>query len=72
MKQRAVFISLSFDFIRYLVKNRKMVDRIPDNAEVDFLETDLPVNISEAGLPAPSQGVVFKGEHIFEEVIFDG
>ena len=65
-------ISLSFDFIRYLVKNPKMVNRIPDNAEVDFLETDLPVNISEVGLPAPSQGVLFKVEHVFEEVILDG
>ena len=39
---------------------------------VDFLETDLPVNISEARLPAPSQGVLFRVEHVFEEVSLDG
>ena len=65
-------ISLSFDFIRFLVQNPEIVDRIPDNAEVDFLETDLPVSISEAKLPAPSQGVLFRVEHVFEEVILDG
>jgi hypothetical protein len=61
-------ISLCFDFIRYLIKNPEMLNRIPDNAEVDFLETDLPTTISEAEPPALRQGVLFKVEHVFEEV----
>jgi len=65
-------ISLSFDFIRYLVKHPEIVNRIPDKAEVDFLEPDLPVNISDARQPAPSQGLLFRVEQVFEEVILDG
>jgi hypothetical protein len=65
-------ISLSFDFIRYLVKNPGMLDRLPDTADVEFLETDLPISISEEVLPARNQGVLFKVEHSFEEVAQDG
>jgi hypothetical protein len=65
-------ISLSFDFIRYLVKNPRILDRLPDSADVEFLGTDLPMSISEAGLPTLSQGILFKVEHTFEEVTHEG
>jgi len=61
-------ISLTFDFIRYLTKNTEMLDKIPDGAEVDFLELDLPMRVSEDSIGDSSRPVLFKVDHTFSEI----
>jgi hypothetical protein len=36
-------IGLTFDFIRAAVADPHLLDKIPDAAEIEFLETDLPL-----------------------------
>ena len=61
-------ISLTFDFIRYLTKNTEMLDKVPDGVEVQFLELDLPMHISEVPLGESPKSALFKVEHIFKEI----
>ena len=42
-------IGLTFDFINYLVDNPSVVDNLPDNFKLEFLEKDFP-NIEEKEL----------------------
>jgi hypothetical protein len=35
-------IGLTFDFIRAAVADQHLLDKIPDGAEIEFLDTDLP------------------------------
>jgi hypothetical protein len=35
-------IGLTFDFLRAAVADPHLLDKIPDGAEIEFLETDLP------------------------------
>lgn len=33
-------IGMTFDFLRHLVKNPELAGRIPDNAEIDFIDKE--------------------------------
>lgn len=45
-------IGLTFDFIRDIIKNPKMVNKIEDNSTIDFLQKDYPEKItSDKNLP---------------------
>ena len=35
-------LGLSFDFIRQIVKNPKMIDKIENNSTIEFLQKDYP------------------------------
>ena len=35
-------VGLSFDFIRQIVKNPKMIDKIENNSTIEFLQKDYP------------------------------
>jgi len=35
-------LGLSFDFIRQIVKNPEMIDRIENNSTIEFLQKDYP------------------------------
>lgn len=61
-------ISLSFDFIRHIVKNPDLLEAIPDNAEIEFVERDLPVPVEQESVPGPCNAVLFKVEHTFREI----
>jgi len=63
-------ISLSFDFIRYLVKNPEILDKVSDNTEIEFFEPDLPLSmrIAEKRL-SDSIKSVFRVEHTFREMV---
>jgi hypothetical protein len=39
-------IGLTFDFIREIIKNPKLANKIQDNSTIDFLQKDYPENIS--------------------------
>jgi hypothetical protein len=59
-------ISLSFDFLRHIVKNPDLLEAIPDNAEVQFVESDLPVPVEQESAAVSCNTVLFKVEHIFK------
>jgi hypothetical protein len=61
-------ISLSFDFIRHLVQNPHLMESIPDGAEVEFVEHDLPVPVEPEREHKPCKAVLFKVEHTFREM----
>ncbi len=61
-------ISLSFDFIRYLIKNPEILDKVSDNTEIEFFEPDLPMRIAEKGLSDLCKSV-FRVEHTFREMV---
>ncbi len=39
-------IGLTFDFIRQIVENPKMISKIPDKSIIEFVEKDFPVTLS--------------------------
>jgi len=59
-------ISLSFDFIRYLIKSPEILAKIPDDTEIEFLDTDLPFPMNMA--EKESVKSVFRVEHTFREM----
>jgi len=61
-------ISLSFDFIRYIVKNPDMLDKVSDDCEIDFLEPDLPIRGIEKRI-SDSGKSVFRVEHTFRKMV---
>jgi len=61
-------ISLSFDFIRYIVKNPDMLDKVSDDCEIDFFEPDLPIRGIEKRI-SDSGKSVFRVEHTFREMV---
>jgi len=61
-------ISLSFDFIGHLVKNPDLLESIPEGAEVEFLEHDLPQPVEPESGNEPSNAVLFKVERAFREI----
>ena len=61
-------ISLTFDFIRQLTKDIEMLDKVPDDVEVEFLELDLPMSAPEDTLDESSKTVLFKVEHTFKVI----
>lgn len=38
-------ISMTFDFVRYLIDHPKIIDTIPDGAELDFIDKDMPFKV---------------------------
>lgn len=59
-------IGLTFDFIHQVVDQPEILDTIPNSAELDFIDKDLPVKAKEA---AKRKKVIrYKVEHMFELV----
>ena len=61
-------IALSFDFIRRLVENQDLLQAIPNSAEIDFIEHDLPISVSLGSTKEPCKTKLFQVEHIFKEI----
>jgi hypothetical protein len=61
-------ISLSFDFIRHLVKSPELLESIPVGAEVEFVEHDLPQPVGPESGNELSNAVLFKVERAFREI----
>ena len=47
MKQVAHNISLTFDFVRELIKNPALLKELPDEFELEFIEKDIPAKAVE-------------------------
>ena len=61
-------IGLSFDFIRAAVTDPHLLDKVPDGAEIEFLETDLPRIETEERKDMEKPPVLFKVERSFQMI----
>ncbi|MBU1569849.1 MAG: hypothetical protein KKE00_04900 [Proteobacteria bacterium] len=61
-------IGLTFDFIRASVADPHLLDKIPDGAEIEFLETDLPRIESKNQVDMEKPSVFFKVERNFQTI----
>jgi hypothetical protein len=61
-------IGLTFDFIRAAVADLHLLDKIPDGAEIDFLEMDLPRVETEERANMERAKVLFKVERNFQMI----
>jgi hypothetical protein len=59
-------IGLTFDFIRAAVADPSLLDKIPNGAEIEFLETDLPRIETEEWAEMEKSPVLFKVERNFQ------
>jgi hypothetical protein len=59
-------IGLTFDFIRAAVADPNLLDKIPNGAEIEFLETDLPRIETEEWAEMEKPPVLFKVERNFQ------
>ena len=58
-------ISLVFDFLRYLTDHPELIEKIPDNCELEFLDKDFPITETEPSNEG-SEKVYLKVEHTFD------
>jgi hypothetical protein len=61
-------IGLTFDFIRAAVANPHLLTKIPDGAEIEFLERDLPRIETEERADTNNLPVLFKVERNFQMI----
>lgn len=40
-------IGITFDFIRHLVDHPELIDKIPNGAELDFIDKNIPFKLKE-------------------------
>lgn len=57
-------IGITFDFIRQIIEHPEIIDTIPDNAELDFIDKDMPVKVKGRG--GKRNIARYKVERIFE------
>lgn len=57
-------ISLTFDFLRQVVKNSSIIENIEDNSLIEFVEKDRPIIETEKKKKPDSY---FKVKHLFEK-----
>jgi len=59
-------IGVTFDFVKHLVDHPELLDTIPDGAELDFIDKDIPIKTKK---PVSSKKVTrYKIQHTFEPV----
>ena len=61
-------VGLAFDFIRAAVADPDLLNKIPDGAEIEFLETDLPRIETESRVDMEKPSVLFKVERNFQTI----
>ena len=61
-------IGLTFDFIRAAVADPHLLDKIPEGAEIEFLETDIPRIETEERADKGNPPVLFKVERNFQVI----
>jgi hypothetical protein len=64
-------IGLTFDFLRAAVADPHLLDKIPDGAEIEFLETDLPRIEPEERTDMEKLPVLFKVERNFQMILIN-
>lgn len=59
-------IGITFDFIRHLIDHPEIIDTIPNGAELDFIDKDMPFKIKEQD--KGKKVARYRVEHIFEPI----
>lgn len=59
-------IGMTFDFIKHVIDNPKLIERIPEGAELDFIDKDIP--IKEKAPHKKKKGAQYKVIHTFEPI----
>ncbi|HQU31994.1 MAG: hypothetical protein HRU72_09770 [Planctomycetia bacterium] len=59
-------IGMTFDFIRQIIDHPEIIDTIPDNAELDFIDKNMPIKTKGRG--GKRNIVRYKVERVFELV----
>ncbi len=59
-------IGMAFDFIRQIIEHPEIIDTIPDNAELNFIDKEMPVKVKGRG--GKRKIARYKVERVFEPV----
>lgn len=59
-------IGMAFDFIRQIIEHPEIIDTIPNNAELDFIDKEMPVKVKGRG--KKRKITRYKVERVFEPV----
>lgn len=59
-------IGVTFDFVRNIIDCPEIIDTVPDKAELDFIDKDIPLTLRET---AKGKKIAqYKVHHIFEPI----
>lgn len=61
-------ISLTFDFLRQVVKNPKLIDDIPNGSAIEFVQKDIPIRERQTPRKKMMPTRYFRVHHQFEKV----
>jgi len=58
-------VGVTFDFVRHMIDHPELIDTIPNGAELDFIDKDMPFKAKEQ---KGKRIVRYKVQHTFEPV----
>ena len=63
-------IGLTFDFLKFVINQPQILDKIPDEAELIFLCNEFPlkINASSKTSPVSENRILFNCHHTFEPI----
>lgn len=59
-------IGITFDFVRHVIDHPELIDTIPDGAELDFVDKDIPFKTKEQ--IKRKRVMRYKIQHTFEPI----
>ena len=59
-------IGVTFDFVKHIIDHPELMDTIPDGAELDFIDKDIPLKTKEQ--VKKKRVTRYKVQHTFEPV----
>lgn len=59
-------IGMTFDFARHLIDHPEIIDTIPNGAELDFIDKDMPFKVKEH--TKKKKIARYRVEHLFEPI----
>lgn len=59
-------IGITFDFVKHIVDHPELMDTIPDGAELDFIDKDIPLKTKEQ--LKKKRVMRYKVQHTFEPI----
>ncbi|GBD99538.1 hypothetical protein BMS3Abin07_01575 [bacterium BMS3Abin07] len=62
-------IGLTFDFVRHLIEHPEIIEAIPDGAELDFIDKDMPIKGKK--YVKKKKIARYKVGHVFEPIKHD-
>ena len=59
-------IGITFDFVRHIIDHSDLIKTIPDGAELDFIDKDIPLKVKEQ--TKGKKLVRYRVQHTFESI----